>query len=78
MCLAPYNTLLVSGGFKSRTDKYYRDTAFVFVALNSAINPILYGVASPSYRRGFLKAFGLGKNQVELMEDQGTERTPAN
>ena len=46
--------------------------------LDSAVNPILYGVASPSYRRGFLKAFGLGKNQVELMEDQGTERKPAN
>ena len=39
--------------------------AFVLLMVNSAINPILYGVASSSYRRGFLKAFGLTKNQVE-------------
>ena len=76
-CLAPYNFLLISGGFKSPKHNYYRDIAFVFVMLNSAINPILYGVASPSYRRGFLKAFGLSKNQVEPMEDQETERTSA-
>ena len=42
--------------------------AFVLMMVNSAINPILYGVASPSYRRGFLKAFGLAKNQVEPTE----------
>ena len=42
--------------------------AFVLSMVNSAINPILYGVASPSYRRGFLKAFGLTKNQVEPTE----------
>ena len=42
--------------------------AFVLLMVNSAVNPILYGVASPSYRRGFLKAFGLTKNQVEPTE----------
>ena len=52
-CLAPYNFLLVIGGFKSRKHNYYRDIAFVFIMLNSAINPILYGLASPSYRRGY-------------------------
>ena len=38
---------------------------FTLRMVNSAINPILYGVASPSYRRGFLRAFGFLKNQVE-------------
>ena len=42
--------------------------AFVLFMVNSAINPILYGVASPKYRRRFLQAFGLAKNQVEPTE----------
>ena len=46
---------------------------FVLFMVNSAVNPILYGVVSPSYRRGFLKAFGLAKNQVEPTE--GTTET---
>lgn len=42
--------------------------AFVFRMLNSTVNPILYGLISPSYRRGFLKAFGFRKNIVEPIE----------
>ena len=45
---------------------------FLLAMVNSAVNPILYGVASPSYRRGFLKAFGLLKNQIEPTKDQET------
>ena len=77
-CLAPYNFLLVIGRFKSPKHNYYRDIAVIFTMLNSAINPILYGLTSPSYRRGFLTAFGLSRNQVEPTAGQETERTPAN
>ena len=52
-----------------------RNTAYILIMVNSAVNPIIYGVASPSYRRGFLKAFGLAKNQVEPSEGQETENT---
>ena len=51
------------------------NTAYIFIMVNSAVNPIIYGVASPSYRRGFLKAFGLVKNRVEPSENQETEKT---
>ena len=43
-------------------------TVIMLNVLNSAINPILYGLASPSYRRGFLKAFGITTSQVEPTE----------
>ena len=69
-CLAPYNILLVFGkvmNLSYRQQRYSEYTAFILVVLNSAINPILYGVVSPSYRRGFIKAFGLG-NQIEPSE----------
>ena len=72
--LAPYHLLLVFdrlSNLSHRKQIYYVRTTFVFVMLNSAINPILYGVASPSYRRGYLKAFGFCRNYQE------TERTHA-
>ena len=65
ICLAPYNFLLVFGRLLNLShlkQKYYVNIAFVFAMLNSAINPILYGVAIPSYRRGYLKAFGFGRS----------------
>ena len=80
-CLAPFHFLLLFGRLLNLShlqQEYYVRTAFVFNMLNSAINPILYGVASPSYRRGFLKAFGFTINRIEPMEIQETERTPAN
>ena len=43
--------------------------SFILVMVNSAINPFLYGVASPSYRRGFLKAFGFARGQIDPSED---------
>ena len=53
-------------------------TAFMLFMVNSAINPILYGLASPRYRRGFLKAFGLARNQIEPTDDDGTASTNLN
>ena len=41
----------------------------IMAMVNSAINPVLYGLASPSYRRGFLKAFGFTRGQIEPGED---------
>ena len=57
--------------------RYSEYTAFILVVLNSAINPILYRVVSPSYRQGFLKAFCFAKNRIEPLEQQETERTTA-
>ena len=70
--LAPFHLFLLFERLLNLSDSqqmYYWDITFVFAMLNSAINPILYGVASPSYRRGYLKAFGIGRNYQE------TERT---
>ena len=70
--LAPFHLFLVLGrllNISHSKQRYSGDTIFVFVMINSAINPILYGVASPIYRRGYLKAFGIGRNYQE------TERT---
>ena len=64
LCLAPYNFLLVFMkllNLSQRKQKYYEHVVFVFVMINSSVNPILYGVVSPSYRRAYLKAFGLSK-----------------
>ena len=43
-------------------------TVILLKVLNSAINPILYGLASPSYRRGFQKAFSITTSRVEPTE----------
>ena len=70
--LAPFHLFLAFQRLLNLSESqqmYYWDITFVFAMLNSAINPILYGVASPSYRRGYLKAFGIGRNYQE------TERT---
>ena len=64
LCLAPYNFLLVFMkllNLSQRKQKYYEHVVFVFVMINSSVNPILYGVVSPSYRRAYFKAFGLSK-----------------
>ena len=50
-------------------DKKFIHTAYILIMVNSAVNPILYGVASPSYRRGFLKAFGLKTNKIAPTKD---------
>ena len=76
-CLAPKHILLIFWSplnFSYSAQRYYTRTLTILVMVNSAINPILYGLASPSYCRGFLKAFGIVKNQIEPMEDRETER----
>ena len=57
---------------KDTENEGHHETKFLYTVimlkmLNSAINPILYGLASPSYRRGFLKAFDL-TSKVEPTE----------
>ena len=74
--LAPFHLLLVLDKLLNIPDSqqmYYWDITFVFAMLNSAINPILYGVASPSYRRGYLKAFGIDKNNQETERAQAIQ-----
>ena len=64
-CLAPFQILLLLKkvlNLSHSNEVYYDEFTFVFVMLNSAINPILYFVACPSYRNGYLKAFGFGRN----------------
>ena len=79
-CLAPRNFLLIFGKLMNLSN-YEQDynlyLTFTFVMVNSAINPILYGIVSPSYRRGFFNAFGFAKNKIEPVEEQATERTTA-
>ena len=80
ICLAPRNILLIFKNLMNLSDyeqKYYHYVSFTFIMLNSAVNPILYGIASPSYRRGFVKAFSFSRNQIKPMEKQATERTTA-
>ena len=48
---------------------------FGLAMINSALNPILYGVFSPSYRRAFLKAFGLTRNRIVPIGEQNTDRS---
>ena len=45
-----------------RKQLYYQKTVFIFIMLNSTINPILYGMFSHTYRRAFLKVFGFTRN----------------
>ena len=78
-CVTPTQLLILLAQFLDHShvqEVRLLNTAFIFIMVNSAVNPIIYGVASPSYRRGFLKAFGLAKNRVEPTElDQETEKT---
>ena len=77
-CLTPTQYLIISASkldHASADWARYIHTAYIFIMVNSAVNPIIYGVASPSYRRGFLKAFGLAKNQVEPGDEPETEET---
>ena len=63
--MAPFHFLLAFKellNLSPRQQKYYTDAVFVFFMLNSAINPILYFVTCPSYRRGYLQAFGFYRN----------------
>ena len=78
LCLAPRQFVLghdVTFHKKAAgsTVNYVLYTADMLNILNSAINPILYGLASPSYRRGFMKAFGLTRAKVApvAIQDQG-------
>ena len=77
-CVTPTQLLILLVQFLDHSDEQQvrlSNTAFIFIMVNSAVNPIIYGAASPSYRRGFLKAFGLANNQVEPTEDQETDKT---
>ena len=75
-CLAPKHAFLILWNlFSYSKQRYYTHTSTILVMLNSAINPIVYGLASPSYRRGFLKAFGIVRNEIEPMDDRETENT---
>ena len=79
LCLAPRQFLITQDvinhkvGNPGSTVNYVLYTADMLNILNSAINPILYGLASPSYRRGFMKAFGLTRAKVApvTIQDQG-------
>ena len=65
LSLAPKVFLLMFGtlmDLSHRKQMYYKNTVFIFIMLNSAINPILYGIVSPTYRKGFLKVFYFARN----------------
>ncbi len=47
-------------------EKHILYTVIMLNVLNSAVNPIIYGVASPGYRRGFIKAVGF--NPISKIE----------
>ena len=71
-CLTPTQFLITSPSkldHASAKWARYIHTAYIFIMVNSAVNPIIYGVASPSYRRGFLEAFGFTKNEVGPMKE---------
>ena len=69
-CLAPNMlSVLQTNVFPKLLFEDALSTSFILVMVNSAINPFLYGVASPSYRRGFLKAFGFARGQIDPSED---------
>ena len=60
-CLTPTQFLIIRASkvdHASADWARYIHTAYIFIMVNSAVNPIIYSVASPSYRRGFLEVFG--------------------
>ena len=74
-CMTPINLFTIMYMFNiSRADDLIA-AGTVFLMINSAVNPIVYGVISPRYRRGFLKAFGFGRNQIEPRGNQVMEAT---
>ena len=82
-CLSPFHVLLIFEKVMNLSPSKQRSYLFITaisIYVNSAVNPILYGVASPSYRRGFLKLFGQSRRQVEPigLEEQETERRAGN
>ena len=72
--LAPTNTLILLSIFNLSHPRIFWDIALSLAMVNSAVNPILYGAFSPSYRRGFLKAFGLRRNHIVPTEEQECDR----
>ena len=73
--LAPLNYVMLMNILNLSHPNILQGIAFCLAMINSALNPILYGVVSPSYRRGFLKAFCLIKNQIVPIEEQKTDRS---
>ena len=71
-CLAPNIFLRVYTSPSADSSNFFR-LSFILAMVNSAINPFLYGTASPSYRRGFLKTFGFARGQIEPNDDLGNE-----
>ena len=72
LCLAPTQFLILTAfsvDHPSALHTVLIHTAFILIMANSAVNPIIYGVANPSYRRGFLEAFGIKRSQVEPSEE---------
>ena len=74
-CVTSSQILLMLMKFLDHSHTRMRNTAYILIMVNSAVNPIIYGLASPSYRRGFLKALGFAKNKVEPSESQESEKT---
>ena len=78
-CLAPTQFLILTAfsvDHPSALHTVLIHTAFILIMVNSAVNPIIYVVANPSYRRGFFKAFGVKGSQVEPSEEkQSSEST---
>ena len=73
--LAPLNALSLVDILNLPYPKDFWGIAFGIAMVNSALNPILYGVVSPSYRRGFLKAFGFVRNQIVPIEELEINRS---
>ena len=69
----------LGSGWELTRETYYMYT--IFGISSSAINPIIYGVMNPSYRRAYLKLFGIhrvGRVDVEVpanVHDQPRTKT---
>ena len=76
-CLAPLISVSLINilDLPNPNPRFLWDIALCLAMINSALNPILYGVVSPSYRQGFLKAFGMTRNQIAPIEEQETDRS---